>query len=349
MLSVSSLPSCSLLCTQVWQLRGRYPNRGYPKIFNDETVGGEAKKLFDDAQVKLSNNRYLSVVFLLLNCVIPFLLLEFFECDLLLSKSWQQVVLYGAAPCPSSQVMLKDIVANKKLVVKGIVGIFPANAVGDDIALYTDESRTTVLDTFHTLRQQAEKDNDDPYVALSDFIAPQGSGVSDYLGMFVVSAGFGLEEMVKKFKENHDDYSYILAEALADRLAEAAAEVVHKVVRKELWGYAADENLSVEDLLKVKYQGIRPAPGYPSQPDHTEKDKMWKLMKVEEETSILLTESMAMLPAASVSGLYFGGAASNYFAVGKITKDQVEDYAARKKMPVAEVEKWLGQSLNYEP
>ena len=282
---------------QVWQLRGRYPNRGYPKIFNDETVGHEAKKLFDDAQA-----------------------------------------------------MLRDIVANKRLVVKGIVGLFPANSVGDDIALYTDESRTTVLDTFHTLRQQAEKDNgDDPYMALSDFIAPQGSGVADYLGMFVVSAGFGLEEMVKGFKEAHDDYSYIMAEALADRLAEAAAEVLHQQVRKELWGYAPDETLSNEDLLKVKYQGIRPAPGYPSQPDHTEKDKRWKLMGVEGSTGIQLTESMAMLPAASVSGLYFGSPCSSYFAVGKITADQVADYAARKKMAEKDVERWLGPALNYEP
>ncbi|CAI5939776.1 unnamed protein product [Closterium sp. NIES-64] len=282
---------------QVWQLRGRYPNRGYPKIFNDETVGQEAKKLFDDAQA-----------------------------------------------------MLRDIVENKKLTVRGVVGIYPANSVGDDIVLYNDESRSTVVETMHTLRQQAEKEeNDDPYLALSDFIAPATTGIKDYLGMFVVSSGFGLEEMVKKFKEDNDDFSYIMAEAIADRLAEAAAEVLHRDVRKEVWGYAKEENLSVDELLKVKYQGIRPAPGYPSQPDHTEKPVMWRLMDVEEETGIQLTESMAMLPAASVSGLIFAAPKSHYFAVGKILSDQVGDYAQRKGMPVAEAEKWLGPMLNYEP
>ncbi|CAI5536641.1 unnamed protein product [Closterium sp. Naga37s-1] len=282
---------------QVWQLRGRYPNRGYPKIFNDETVGQEAKKLFDDAQA-----------------------------------------------------MLRDIVENKKLTVRGVVGIYPANSVGDDIVLYNDESRSTVVETMHTLRQQAEKEeNDDPYLALADFIAPATTGIKDYLGMFVVSSGFGLEEMVKKFKEDNDDFSYIMAEAIADRLAEAAAEVLHRDVRKEVWGYAKEENLSVDELLKVKYQGIRPAPGYPSQPDHTEKPVMWRLMDVEEETGIQLTESMAMLPAASVSGLIFAAPKSHYFAVGKILSDQVGDYAQRKGMPVAEAEKWLGPMLNYEP
>ncbi|GJP56944.1 hypothetical protein CLOM_g15996 [Closterium sp. NIES-68] len=281
---------------QVWQLRGRYPNRGYPKIFNDETVGQEAKKLFDDAQA-----------------------------------------------------MLRDIVENKKLTVRGIVGIYPANSVGDDIVLYKDESRSEVVETMHTLRQQAEKENDEPYMALSDFIAPATTGVKDYLGMFVVSSGFGLEEMVQKFKEDNDDFSYIMAEAIADRLAEAAAEVLHREVRKEVWGFAKEEDLSVDELLKVKYQGIRPAPGYPSQPDHTEKPVMWKLMEVEEETGIQLTESMAMLPAASVSGLIFAAPKSQYFAVGKILGDQVGDYAQRKGMPVAEAEKWLGPMLNYEP
>lgn len=285
-----------ILFFQVWQLRGRYPNRGYPKIFNDETVGEEAKRLFDEAQA-----------------------------------------------------MLNDIMVNKKLQLHGQIGMFPPNSIGDDIAIYSDESRSTISHTFYGLRQQAEKDTKEPYYCISDFIAPESSGVPDYLGMFVVSAGFGLDKMTDEFKKNHDDYSYIMAEALADRLAEAFAEVLHEKVRKEDWGYSTEEDLSAEDLLKVKYQGIRPAPGYPSQPDHTEKDTMWDIMKTKEEIGVELTESLAMLPAASVSGLYFAGKSSQYFAVGKITKDQATDYAARKGMELEVCEKWLGPTLAYEP
>ena len=281
---------------QVWQLRGRYPNRGYPKIFNDETVGPEAKKLFDEANA-----------------------------------------------------MITKIKQNKRLTLKGIYGFYPANSVGDDIVVYTDESRTTTHHTFYTLRQQAEKDTDEPYMALSDFIAPKDSGVKDYLGMFVCSAGFGLDELTAEFKAANDDYSYIMAEALADRLAEAFAELLHERVRKDDWGYAKDESFNCEDLLKVKYQGIRPAPGYPSQPDHTEKATMWDLMKVKEEIGVELTETFAMLPSASVSGLYFAGACSEYFNVGKLTSDQVEEYAGRKKMELSEVQRWLGPNLSYEP
>ncbi|KAL4434809.1 hypothetical protein ABPG77_005336 [Micractinium sp. CCAP 211/92] len=280
---------------QVWQLRGRYPNRGYPKIFNDETVGEEAKKLFDEAQA-----------------------------------------------------MLQDIIAGKKLRMVGIVGIYAANSVGDDIEVYTDESRAEVAARFHGLRQQAEKDAGEPYFCVSDFIAPRSTGMVDYLGMFA-NAAMGLESIVEGYKEAGDDYSYIMAEALADRLAEAFAEKLHELVRREVWGYAADEDLSVDDMLKVKYRGIRPAPGYPSQPDHTEKRTMWDLMKVEEQIGMGLTESMAMLPAAAVSGLYFASPASSYFAVGKITQDQVVDYAARKKMPLEETQRWLRPMLNYEP
>merc|ERR1712176_540281 len=281
---------------QTWELRGRYPNRGYPKIFNDETVGGEAKKLFDDAQKMLAQFR-----------------------------------------------------EKKSLKMIAIVGIYPANSEGDDIHLYKDESRTEVSHTFFTLRQQAEKDNKEPYYALSDFIAPADSGVKDYLGMFACSSGFGLEDVIEDCRSNHDDYGIIMAEALADRLAEAIAEVLHQRVRKDMWGYACDESFSLDDLLKVKYDGIRPAPGYPSQPDHTEKLAMWDIMEAEAKTNIKLTESLAMLPAASVSGLYFGGKGSQYFSVGKICQDQLNDYAVRKKMDIKECEKWLSHSLNYEP
>eukprot|EP00878_Enallax_costatus_P016413 GHUV01017216.1.p1 GENE.GHUV01017216.1~~GHUV01017216.1.p1 ORF type:complete len:300 (+),score=108.08 GHUV01017216.1:960-1859(+) len=281
---------------QVWQLRGRYPNRGYPKIFNDPTVGPEAKKLFEEAQD-----------------------------------------------------MLRDFVQNKRVRLNGIVGFYPANSVGDDIEVYSDESRSEVIGKYYGLRQQAEKDGDEPYLCVSDFIAPKSSNIIDYVGAFACSAGHGLEEVVAGFKAAHDDYSYIMAEALADRLAEAFAEKLHELTRQQLWGYAPDEDLSVDDMLKVKYQGIRPAPGYPSQPDHTEKLTMWQMMDIEEQTGILLTESLAMMPAASVSGLYFGGKCSSYFAVGKITKEQVADYALRKKMDGVEAERWLATSLNYEP
>jgi len=227
-----------------------------------------------------------------------------------------------------------------------VVGIYNANSVGDDIQVYDADGKET--SKFFTLRQQAEKEGNDPYLALSDFIAPKDSGVGDYLGMFVTSAGFGLDKITAKFKADEDDYSFIMAEAIADRLAEAFAEVMHVMVRKELWGYAPDENLSTEDLIKVRYSGLRPAPGYPSQPDHTEKSAMWDLMNVKEDIGVELTESLAMLPAASVSGLYFAHPKSEYFAVGQICKDQVEEYAARKGMPVADVERWLRSMLSYD-
>merc|ERR1719272_2130618 len=228
-----------------------------------------------------------------------------------------------------------------------MIGIYRANT-GDDIEVYKGEAGQDVACKFFTLRQQAEKEGSDPYLALSDFVAPKSSGVSDYLGMFVSSAGFGLDKIIQKYKDDQDDYSYIMAEAIADRLAEAFAEVMHVMVRKELWGYAPDENLSTEDLIKVRYNGLRPAPGYPSQPDHTEKATMWDLMDVEKEIGVELTESMAMLPAASVSGLYFAHPESQYFAVGSICKDQVESYAERKGWPLPECEKWLRSTLAYD-
>jgi 5-methyltetrahydrofolate--homocysteine methyltransferase len=281
---------------QVWQLRGRYPNRGYPKIFDDATVGDEAKRLFEEAQA-----------------------------------------------------MLKDFVKTKKLTLNGMVGFFPANAVGDDIEIYTDETRTEIKTKFYGLRQQAEKETEEPYMCVSDFIAPKSSSVPDYLGMFACTSGIGLDVIVEKYKAEGDDYNYIMAEALADRLAEAFAEKMHELTRRDWWGYAPDENMSVDDMLKVKYQGIRPAPGYPSQPDHNEKRTMWELMDIHKGAGISLTESLAMMPAASVSGLYFGGKCASYFAVGKITGEQSTDYAIRKKEDVKEVERWLMTMLNYEP
>jgi 5-methyltetrahydrofolate--homocysteine methyltransferase len=276
---------------QVWQLRGKFPNRDYPKIFDDVKVGAEAKKLFDEANA-----------------------------------------------------MLQDITDKKSLKLVGSVGIYRANSVGDDIEVFGDSGASC---KFFTLRQQGEKEGSDPYLALSDFVAPKSTGLNDHLGMFVTSV-MGLDKIVEKYKEEQDDYSYIMAEAIADRLAEAFAEYMHVLVRKDLWGYAPDEDLSVEDLLKVRYQGLRPAPGYPSQPDHTEKKTMWDLMDVEKDIGVELTESMAMLPAASVSGLYFAHPKSEYFAVGQVCKDQVTDYATRKNMPLEEVERWLGSMLAYE-
>lgn len=279
----------------VWQLRGKYPNRGYPKIFEDETVGVEAKKVFDDAQK-----------------------------------------------------MLKTLVAGRKLEANGVVAFYPANSVGDDIEVYEDEERTTVKQVLHTIRQQELREEQTEYLAMSDFIAPKGSGVKDYIGLFAVTAGIGMDKLLKSYEDANDDYSKIMAQALGDRLAEAFAEKLHLDVRVKDWGYAATEGLSPEDLIKVKYDGIRPAPGYPSQPDHTEKEQMWDLLSAKDLASIELTESLAMLPAASVSGLYFANPESKYFAVGKITKEQVTDYAGRKKMDFDTCERWLAPMLGYD-
>ena len=246
-----------------------------------------------------------------------------------------------------AQVLLHQIVANKLLQANAVIGFWPANSVGDDIELYTDETRTKVLDTIYTLRQQAEKPKGEPYYALADFIAPKSSGVPDYWGGFAVTAGLGCDELVAKFEADHDDYNSIMAKALADRLAEAFAEKMHELVRREYWGYAKDEHLSSEDMIKEKYQGIRPAPGYPACPDHTEKWTLFKLLDAEKNTGMYLTESLAMMPASSVSGFYFAHPQSKYFGLGKITKDQVEDYAQRKKMNLEEVERWLNPNLGY--
>uniref|UniRef100_A0A8C7HSS8 Methionine synthase n=1 Tax=Oncorhynchus kisutch TaxID=8019 RepID=A0A8C7HSS8_ONCKI len=283
----------------VWQLRGKYPNRGYPKIFKDKTVGEEARRVFDDAQR-----------------------------------------------------LLNRLIDNKGLWGRGLVGFWPAQSVGDDIQVYEHDvtpRSSTPLATFYGLRQQVKKDSasSDPYYCLSDFVAPRASRVSDYMGMFAVAV-FGAEELSKQFETQGDDYNSIMVKALADRLAEAFAEELHARVRRELWGYSMEENLPTEDMHRIRYEGIRPAAGYPSQPDHTEKTAMWTLGEVEEKTGIKLTESLAMTPAAAVSGLYFSHPKATYFAVGKVTREQVEDYAGRKEMPVSEVERWLGPILGYD-
>jgi 5-methyltetrahydrofolate--homocysteine methyltransferase len=281
---------------QTWELRGRYPNRGYPKIFNDDKVGGEAKKLHNDALA-----------------------------------------------------MLEGIRQTKCLTLKGIVGMYAANTLGtEDVEVYTDDSRTTVAAKFCMLREQAEGDAPDKkYLSQADYVAPKSSGVEDYLGMFAVAC-LGCEEQVARYMQDNDDYSKIMVQALADRLVEAFAEAVHRDIRTDIWGYAPEETLSNEDLLKIKYQGIRPAPGYPSQPDHTEKRTMWDLMQVEQRTGIALSESLSMMPASSVSALVFSHKQSQYFAVGQITKEQVEQYAARKGMSLDVMERWLSPILSYE-
>lgn len=278
-----------------WQIHGKYPNRTYPKIFNDKDVGEEAKRLHGDA----------------MNMI-----------DMIIEKNLFKAV--------------------------GIAGFYAANSDGDDILLYTDDSRKEVIGTLHGLRQQNERSGQDVYYCLSDFIAPVESGIEDYIGMFAVSAGYGVEDLAKKYEEEFDDYNSIMIKALADRFAEALAEALHRDVRLTHWGYSTNESLTPEDLIKVKYDGIRPAPGYPSQPDHTEKEVMWKIMNVEDLTDIKLTESLMMWPGASVCGLYFANPKSTYFGVGKITQEQVEDYASRKGMRREEIEKWMRNILGYE-
>src|SRR5665213_11967 len=292
-----------------WELRGVYP-----KILQHEKHGEEAKKLFADAQK-----------------------------------------------------LLEEIVSKKLIQPKAVYGFFPANRIGDDVELYTDESRSKILTTFHFLRQQIEKGDGTPNWCLADFIAPKcRTGVApvsnisgknetaatavlrDYIGAFAVTSGHNLKELVEKFKADHDDYNAIMAEALADRLAEAFAEFLHKRVREE-WGFGKLEKLTTEDLIEEKYRGIRPAAGYPACPDHTEKETLWKLLDAEKNTGIELTESFAMWPGSSVSGLYFAHPDSKYLAVGKLGKDQVEDLAARKGKSVSEMERWLGPWLNYNP
>jgi len=272
-----------------WELSGRYP-----AILNDEVVGKEASKLFEDAQH-----------------------------------------------------MLKRIVQEKWLTAKAVIGFFPANSDGDDIILYTDESRTVQREVLHHLRQQNVKAPGRPNYCLSDFVAPVESGIADYIGGFAVTAGIGIEEKLEQFERDHDDYSSIMLKALADRLAEAFAEYLHQTIRKDHWGYAEDEEHDNEALIKEAYQGIRPAPGYPACPDHTEKAKLFELLNVTEHTTIELTENFAMYPTAAVSGWYFAHPESQYFNVGKIDRDQLQNYAQRKGMSLEVAERWLAAHLNH--
>jgi 5-methyltetrahydrofolate--homocysteine methyltransferase len=273
-----------------WGLKGVYP-----RIFEHETHGEQARQIFTDANA-----------------------------------------------------LLDVIIAKNQITARGVYGFFPANAVGDDIELYADASRKNVIERFHFLRQQSNKEGSEPCRSLSDFIAPKETGLSDHIGAFAVTSGIGLKELCDRYRAENDDYNAIMAEALADRLAEAFAECLHKQVRCE-WGYGCNEGLSIEDLIHEKYRGIRPAAGYPACPDHTEKGPLWQLLDVQANTGMLITESFAMWPGSSVSGLYFAHPESRYFSLGKIDRDQVADYSERKGMTVAEVERWLGQNLNYDP
>ncbi len=248
-----------------------------------------------------------------------------------------------------AQAMLDKIINEKWLQAKAVVGLFPANSINDDdIEIYTDDTRTEVLKTLHFLRKQVEQPPGRPNSCLADLVAPKESGIKDYMGAFAVTTGIGIDEHVARFEKDHDDYSSIMLKVLADRLAEAFAEYMHQHVRKETWGYAQDENLTNEDLIKEAYQGIRPAPGYPACPDHTEKALLWELIEPEKNAGITITESFAMLPTAAVSGWYFANPAAKYFAVAKINHDQVEDYAKRKGMSLAEAERWLAPNLGYD-
>ncbi|HZP15999.1 MAG TPA: vitamin B12 dependent-methionine synthase activation domain-containing protein, partial [Nocardioides sp.] len=248
-----------------------------------------------------------------------------------------------------AQEMLDTLIKEKWLTANGVIGFFPANAVGDDIEVYTDETRTEVLTRLHNLRQQGEHRQGIPNRSLGDYIAPKDTGLADYIGAFAVTAGLGSQEKIAEFKAAVDDYSGILLESIADRLAEAFAERMHQRVRKEFWGFQPDEQLDNEALIGEKYVGIRPAPGYPACPEHTEKVTLWKLMDVQQRTGIELTESMAMWPGAAVSGWYFSHPQSQYFVVGRLAQDQVADYAKRKGWTLPEAERWLAPNLGYNP
>jgi 5-methyltetrahydrofolate--homocysteine methyltransferase len=262
------------------------------------------------------------------------------------SSAWDEADKKAGAESEAAKLykdanhLLDIIIKEKRVTPKGVVGFFEANSVGDDVVLANGT-------TLHTLRQQQIK-KDTPNYALADFIAPKDSGRIDYCGGFTVTTGHGVDERAKAFEAAHDDYNALLLKALADRLAEAFAERMHKEVR-DLWGFGKNENLTAEEIIREKYRGIRPAPGYPACPDHTEKWTLFDLLESPKHTGVVLTESLAMMPASSVSGFYFAHPEAKYFAVGKLCRDQIEDYAARKGMTIPQVEKWLSPYLNYEP
>ena len=246
--------------------------------------------------------------------------------------------------------MLEKIVREEWLQARAVLGLFAANSTGyDDVEVYADDERRTKLERLCNLRQQRAKPQGQPQNCLADFVAPAESGLDDFIGAFAVTAGIGIDERVAPFEKAHDDYNAILLKALADRLAEALAEYLHAQVRTEHWAYAPDERLGNEELIAERYRGIRPAPGYPACPDHTEKGKLWSLLDVEKNIELRLTDSYAMFPTAAVSGFYFSHPEARYFSVGKIDRDQLESYAARKGMSVAEAEKWLSPILGYDP
>ena len=250
-----------------------------------------------------------------------------------------------------AEALLKRMVREKWVTARAVIGFWPANAIGDDIEVYGDDGRQKKLATLYTLRQQIARDagRDRAHTALADFIAPRETGLADYIGGFAVTTGHGEDEAIERHIKKTDDYNRIMVKALCDRLAEAFAERMHERVRREFWGYAKNEKLSADELITEKYAGIRPAPGYPAQPDHTEKATLWGLMDVEKAAGITLTENYAMWPGSAVSGLYLSNHASHYFGVGKVERDQVEDYARRKGWTVAEAERWLAPVLNYDP
>jgi 5-methyltetrahydrofolate--homocysteine methyltransferase len=248
-----------------------------------------------------------------------------------------------------AEAMLQLVTAEKWLRADAVVGLFPANSQGDDVLVYTDDSRQQTLASFRFLRKQGKQPKGKYNECLADFIAPAEKGQADYLGAFACTAGSGIEERIKAFEQDHDDYSAIMLKAIADRLAEALAEWLHRQVRRHYWGYAANETLDSEQLIAEAYRGIRPALGYPACPDHSEKTLLWELLDAQNNTGIWLTESMAMVPTASVSGLYFSHPESRYFAVGKVGRDQIEDYARRRNMDLAVIERWLAPNLAYDP
>jgi 5-methyltetrahydrofolate--homocysteine methyltransferase len=245
--------------------------------------------------------------------------------------------------------MLRSIIREQWLRARAVFGLFAANSRDDDVLVYADESRSAPVQVLNFMRQQKDLPKGMPHASLADYFAPTGSGVRDYIGAFAVTSGVGIESHLARFAAAHDDYSSIMLKVLADRLAEALAERLHERVRREFWGYASDEKLSNEQLIREEYRGIRPAPGYPSCPDHTEKSKLFALLQVEQNAGITLTESFAMYPTAAVSGWYFAHPQARYINLGKINRDQVEDYAHRKGMTLAVAERWLAPNLGYEP